>query len=147
MSILVATDGSPAAQAAVEEGVRIAKEVGTSVIFVSVAHPPLPVLGDPYYQRALTAQLGAMRAALAKAIPFAKERRVPYEAELIEGEPADTILGLARSRDVDLVVVGSRGLGSIRGALLGSVSSAVVHHADRSVLVVKPSSPQLRRAV
>jgi len=136
--ILIATDGSPGSLAAVEEGVRLAQRLGADVTFVAVAQPPLPVLGDPYYQRALSENLGTMRAALAKAIPYAEERRVTYETELLEGSPAKAVLELARSRDVDLIVVGSRGLGAVKGALLGSVSSAIVHHADRPVLVARP---------
>jgi nucleotide-binding universal stress UspA family protein len=136
--ILIATDGSPGALAAVEEGVRLAQIRGAGVTFVAVAHPPLPVLGDAYYQRALSDNLGIMRAALAKAIPYAEERRVTYETELLEGSPAKAILALAHSRDVDLIVVGSRGLGAVKGALLGSVSSAIVHHSDRPVLVARP---------
>lgn len=142
--ILIATDGSAGSQAAVEEGVRLAKLTGADVIFVAVARPPIPVLGDPYYQRAVSANLGIMRAALAKATPFAEERRVRYETELMEGSPERTILDLARSRDVDLIVVGSRGLGAVKGALLGSVSSAVVNRADRPVLVARSASASSR---
>jgi nucleotide-binding universal stress UspA family protein len=46
------------------------------------------------------------------------------------------ILRLARERDVDAIVIGQRGLGGAERALLGSVSTAVVHHADRPVLLV-----------
>lgn len=137
--VLIATDGSPGAQAAVEEGVRIAKQTGADVIFLAVAQPPLSVLGEPFYQCVLTAHLSAMRKALAKATPFADERHVPYETELMEGSPTQLILDLARSRDVDLIVVGSRGLGAVKGGLLGSVSSEVVHHADLPVLVARAS--------
>ena len=136
--ILIATDGSPGSLVAAEEGVRLAKILGASVTFVAVAHAPLPVLGDPYYQRALTESLGAMRTALAKTTPYAEERHVTYDTELLEGSPAEAVLEFARSRDVDLIVVGSRGLGTVRGALLGSVSSEIVHHADRPVLVARP---------
>lgn len=136
--ILIATDGSPGSLAAVEEGVRLAKLLDAQVIFVAVAHSPLPILGDPYYQRALSDSLGAMRAALATAVPFAEERRVPYETDLLEGSPVKRVLDLARSRDVDLIVVGSRGLGAVKGSLLGSVSTAIVHQADRPVLVARP---------
>ena len=52
--ILIATDGSPGSLVAAEEGVRLAKALGANVTFVAVAHAPLPVLGEPYYQRALS---------------------------------------------------------------------------------------------
>lgn len=136
--LLIATDGSPASLAAAEEGVRLAKLLGAGVTFVGVANAPLPVLGDPYYQRALSKNLGAMRAALAKSTPYAVERHVEYETELFEGSPAEVVLDLAQSRDVDLIVVGSRGLGAAKGALLGSVSSEIVQKADRPVLVARP---------
>jgi nucleotide-binding universal stress UspA family protein len=140
--ILIATDGSPGSLAAAEEGVRLAKILDADVTFVAVAHAPLPVLGDPYYQRALSESLGTMRTALAKTTPYADERHVTYETELLEGSPAQAVLELARSRDVDLIVVGSRGLGAVKGALLGSVSSEIVHHADRPVLVARPIDRQ-----
>ena len=85
-----------------------------------------------------------MRAALAKSTPYAVERHVEYETELLEGSPAEVILDLARSRDVDLIVVGSRGLGPAKGALLGSVSSEIVQKADRPVLVARPIAPENR---
>ena len=136
--ILIATDGSPGSLAAVEEGVRLAKLLGAEVIFTAVAHSPLPILGDPYYQRALSENLGVMRKALATAVPFAEERRVPHETELLEGSPVEAVLELARSRNVDLIVVDCPELGPVKGSLLGSVSTAIVHHADRPVLVARP---------
>ncbi|HEY3207163.1 MAG TPA: universal stress protein [Gaiellaceae bacterium] len=71
---------------------------------------------------------------------------VDVETEILEGNPADSIAKLARSRAVDLIIVGSRGRGGIAGGLLGSVSEGVVHRADRPVLVVKPRSKTARRA-
>ena len=136
--ILIATDGSPGAHLAVEEGVWLAKMLGAKVIFVAVARSPLPLLGDPYYQRTLSADLGKARVAIAAAIPAAEERSVPYEAEVVEGVPAEAIRELARLRDVDLIVVGSRGRGAVTGAVLGSVSADIAHRADRPVLVARP---------
>ena len=135
--ILIATDGSPGSLAAAEEGVRLAKLLGAGVTFVGVAQAPLRVLGHHYYQRALSKSLGAIRVALAKSTPYAVERHVEYETELLEGSPAKVVLDLARSRDVDLIVVGSRGLGPAKGALLGSVASEIVQKADRPVLVAR----------
>ena len=53
---------------------------------------------------------------------------------------------LARSRNVDLIVVGSRGLGPAKGALLGSVSSEIVQKADRPVLVARPIDQRTGRS-
>jgi nucleotide-binding universal stress UspA family protein len=135
--VLIATDGSAGSVAAAEEGVRLAKLLGADVIFVAVAPGPLPILGDRYYQRTLDARYGTMRDALAKATGFAQERRVAFETVLLEGSPAPQILQLARSRSVDLIVVGSRGRGLVKSAVLGSVSAEIVHHSDRPVLVFR----------
>jgi nucleotide-binding universal stress UspA family protein len=52
------------------------------------------------------------------------------------GQPARTIIEFARDRDVDLIVIGSRGLGSVERYLLGSVSHKVTGLAQCPVLVV-----------
>jgi nucleotide-binding universal stress UspA family protein len=138
--IVIATDGSAGAYVAVEQGVWLAKMLDAKVTFVAVARAPFPVLGDPYYQRALTADLAKARTAIADAILAAKERRVPYETEILEGSPAEKILEVARTHEAELIVIGSRGRGGVTGALLGSVSSDVVHRSDRPVLVARPST-------
>jgi nucleotide-binding universal stress UspA family protein len=51
---------------------------------------------------------------------------------------ADSLI--ARSADAALVVVGSRGLGSVRGLLLGSVSGELLRHAESPVVIVRPST-------
>jgi nucleotide-binding universal stress UspA family protein len=51
------------------------------------------------------------------------------------------ILNVARDRDVQAIVIGQRGVGGAERALLGSVSTAVVHHADKPVLVVPANTP------
>jgi nucleotide-binding universal stress UspA family protein len=135
--IVVATDGSPGATLAVEEGAWIAKHLGAKAIFIAVAKPPLPFLGEPYYQRALSAELRRARAAVTAAAPLADERQVPHEEEVVEGNPAEAVLETARARGADLIVVGSRGRGGVTGAVLGSVSTEIVHRADRPVLVAR----------
>jgi nucleotide-binding universal stress UspA family protein len=138
--IVIATDGSAGAWVAVDQGVWLAKMLDAKVRFVAVARAPYPILGDPYYQRALTADLAKARTAIADAILAAQERRVPYETEILEGSPAEKILEVAETHGADLIVIGSRGRGAITGTILGSVSSAVVHRSDRPVLVARPNA-------
>jgi nucleotide-binding universal stress UspA family protein len=57
--------------------------------------------------------------------------------ELLEGPEAEAILTLARSREADLIVMGSRGLGTLEGLLLGSVSRKVMHYATCPVMIVR----------
>jgi nucleotide-binding universal stress UspA family protein len=135
-SILISADGSPGADAAVTDGLELARQAGAKVLFVNV-RPTISLLGAPYEQEKLSEQLTIAREALEGATARASELGVEAESEILEGDPAERILGLARSRDVDLVVVGSRGRGGVSAALLGSVSRAVVNGADRPVLVVK----------
>jgi nucleotide-binding universal stress UspA family protein len=136
-SILIATDGSPGARAAVEEGLQLACDTGARVTFLGVRQRPLRVLGDPYWQERASNELAKLRPALRAAVGEADRLGVDAEYDLLEGDAAEEIVRLARTRGVDLIVIGSRGLGAVASALLGSVSKRVVHDADRPVLVVK----------
>ena len=55
----------------------------------------------------------------------------------LHGEEAKTILDVARDEDVDIIVVGPRGLGRFAGLLVGSVTDRLVQLSDRPVLVVR----------
>ncbi len=144
--ILVATDDSESGRHALDEALELAASTGAAVTILYVRHTPLPVLGDPFYQRALSAELRKANETVTIAAAVAHEMDVEAETEVLEGEPADRILELARMRDVDLIVVGSRGLGPLTGALLGSVSREVVHRADRPVLVAAQRHARRRAA-
>ena len=133
--MVIATDGSEAAEEAVVAGARVARTLGTKAVLVYV-RPPLGPLGEPYYQEKLSEQMAHARTALERAQTLARQEGAEADEEILEGTPPDLIVELARARKASLIVVGSRGLGAVAGALLGSVSSAVIHRADRPVLVV-----------
>jgi nucleotide-binding universal stress UspA family protein len=142
--ILIATDGSEGAAAAVDEGLALAGALGASVMFAAVRHAPLAILGHPYYEREVSRELQKAQAAADDAMEAAARAGVDADYEILEGDVAAEILGLAESRRADLVVVGSRGRGPMKGALLGSVSSAVVRGADRPVVVVNERAARSR---
>jgi nucleotide-binding universal stress UspA family protein len=134
--ILVAVDGSAGSRAAVTEGVELARAAGAAVTFVAVRHG-IPLLGKPYYQRKLSEQLARFRPALEEAMTAAADAGVEAEAETLEGDVVESILRVAVYRDVDMIVVGTRELGPVAGAMLGSVSKALVDLAPMPVLVAK----------
>ena len=109
--ILVATDGSENGRYALDEAVELAAAAGAKLTVVYVRHAPLPVLGEPVYQRSLSAELQHANETVAIATGVAHTAGVEAEAEVLEGDPAKQIVEFARLRDVDLIVVGSRGLG------------------------------------
>lgn len=56
---------------------------------------------------------------------------------LMQGRPADIIVEIASTRNIDLIIMGSRGIGGIKGMLLGSVADRVADHAPCPVMIVK----------
>jgi len=143
MVILIGTDGSPGARAAVAYGAALAERLGAEVLLASVRPAPSAVLGAPHYQQHLHTQLARVRSALDDARAELENRGLDTDAEVLEGSPGEELLRLAAAREADLVVLGSRGRGPLRAALLGSVSAAVVAAAPVPVLVVPPAAARL----
>ena len=56
---------------------------------------------------------------------------------VFSGDPVEEIIQFAKNNDIDMIVIGSRGLGQIKGLLLGSVSSKVCHLAECTCVTVK----------
>ncbi len=135
--ILVATDGSPAAREAVELGIDLAVEHGGDITF-------LRVLATDYTAtrmgpiRPAARRLGGQGddPALNEARALAKERGIEARVARVAGEPAKAIAAFADELDADLLVLGSRGLGPVTGALAGSVSHALLKRLKRPVVIV-----------
>jgi nucleotide-binding universal stress UspA family protein len=145
-SIVVGSDGSTTASAAVAEGIDLARRLGAAVIFVSVAPSPPEWLGKPFWQQWVTEHTGRARAALDAARTPAEEAGVDADYELLEGEPADELARFCEGRDADLIVIGNRGLGAIAGVLLGSVSMSLIRRSRRPVVVVREPAERARDA-
>ncbi len=159
-TILVATDGSEHALKASRFAGRMAHKADASLVFVHVplkgASPeqiaaivdiqdlsararedlhhgslPIPIVSDTTLE-----EVG--RAILARARAAAEAEGVGrVETILGSGDPARVILEFARARQVDLIVMGSRGVGVVEGLLLGSASNKVSHLAECPVVAVR----------
>jgi nucleotide-binding universal stress UspA family protein len=132
-SVVVGYDGSPPAEAALVYAARRTSG-GGRVVAVHAFQPAPDWLGSPYYQRALDAQQAHGRELL-HSLEERDDLGVELATSLLEGPPARAIVAAADARDADEIIIGSRGFGRLRG-VLGSVSHAVLHEADRPVVVI-----------
>lgn len=137
-NILLGVDGSKNALHAAKMAGNLARNVKSEIIRIVVASEPVPpYLGEPNLQTAISARMKEADEILKKAIEIVGEIPGEVHTEILEGSPAEAILDVARTRKSDLIVMGSRGLGRLAGALLGSQSQKVVHHAPCPVLIVR----------
>jgi len=136
-TIVYATDGSTHARKALEWAVEMARGRQARVIVVT-AYEPIPRdLGSPYLEELMARRPAEGQAVVREATAILEREGVPFEEEVLEGPAADAILRVARTRNCDLIVMGSRGLGRLEVALLGSVSQRVVQEAPCPVLIVR----------
>ena len=147
--ILLATDGSEEAGLAARTAADLAEKTGSELHVVHVFG--IAPVGPPVYPEATELQGEALEVEAEERISEQRAREVldaevgkvrsaggtVVEAHLIEGRIAPEIVAVAEEIGAGLIVMGSRGHGGIRRALMGSVSDAVVRHAHCPVLVVR----------
>ncbi len=103
-----------------------------------VAYDPLPgYLGEPNVQAAIIHRLKQSEDIYIGAIEQIGIVPNTVHKEILEGPPTEAILAMADAREVDLIIMGTRGLGRLAGTLLGSQSQKVVGHAKCPVLLVQ----------
>ena len=77
------------------------------------------------------------RRSLEEALTTAKEAGRDVSGSVEDGHPSEIILRLAESEDIDLIVLGRRGISGVERFLMGGISSSVVNHSKCDVLIVK----------
>ena len=138
MKILVAVDGSKASlkavQALIDHAGWYAEKPQVELLAV---HLPVPKVGhtnkaqlERYYNEEGEAMLAAAKKKLDAA-------GVPYQARVLVGPVAETIVKHAKSTRCELIYIGTRGMSEIGKALLGSTATKVLHISDVPVLLVK----------
>ncbi|MAG98027.1 MAG: universal stress protein [Alphaproteobacteria bacterium] len=144
-NVLVCVDGSEPARRAANTGAEIAAKFDAELHIMTVTRPykvsprlkqflqAENLMGEPkYVLDQMTKEIISDGRKHAEASGVRK-----IETHILEGKPARTIVEFARDEDIDLVVLGSRGVGEAEGSMLGSVSHKVSSLAHCTVVVVR----------
>ena len=134
--ILVGYDGSDAAKAALEQAIGLSRPLGDSVVIV------FGYAARGYEGGAMTAQRDAIKEhgerVTAEATEAARAAGVDSEVVLVGEKGAEALSDLAAQRKARMIVVGTHGESTLRGAILGSTTHRLVHIAETPVLIVRP---------
>jgi nucleotide-binding universal stress UspA family protein len=146
-NILVALDGSQHSSRAADVAIDLAQHYGARLQFITVSKQPPARLSEELQRYMEIEQIKGTPDLLvtdvAKNILDEAEKRARSkgltEVKTIAktGPVARTIVDVAKRREADVIIMGSRGLGTVEGILLGSVSHKVVSLADCNVMTVR----------
>jgi nucleotide-binding universal stress UspA family protein len=137
--VLIPLDGSPLAERAIDHAIEISRGTGAEIILLQVVHDPLAALPEAG-QAAETLVTGeAVSSAMAYLSGIASRLEgTTVRCEVIEGEPAASILDLAHRENVDVIVMSTHGRSGLTKAVMGSVAEKVAMTTKRPVMLVKP---------
>jgi len=134
--ILVATDASAASNRALKMAVQFAGQHNAELLIIHVIRDmqiPFDIKEIPELESSKFESFHDAREEIMRKIAESKK----VQTAIGTGDPATSILGFARRRKVDMIVVGTRGLGKLKGTILGSVSRKVINNAETSCLIVR----------
>jgi len=136
-------DGSEHAMHALNYAVESAVKWGAELMILTVVPPISPLVYSSEFNASYIPELeDALREShqriLSEAAKVVKNKQPDMKVETLleEGRPSDVIVEIAQEEDVDLIVMGSRGMGGIVG-FLGSTSRHVVEACTKPILIVK----------
>lgn len=136
MKILIPVDGSKISEKLVEAAKKIGEKFDAELILLNVVNDTN--LHSEYYSQELyNFEFTQSKQILENAKKLLSDYKNKVSTVSKEGTTYLEIINLADEEDVDLIVIGNRGLGVFSRTLLGSVSNKVLNHANKAVLVVK----------
>lgn len=141
--ILLATDGSPDAGRAAQTAVELCHRTGSELHLVHVGEY-LPTYLAQTEEEPAQLREAASRLLEAEARKVSEAGAAVAGTHLRLGRPAEEIVAVSEEMGAGVIIVGSRGLGALRRALMGSVSDSVVRHAHCPVFVIR--ADEARRA-
>ena len=138
--IVIALDETPASEFALRHAVPYAVDQRSHLTLLSVvADPPSIVVAAGVSPQRMAEQMEREAEHRLRQVAAGLPQNLSVTTILRHGDPAEEILRLVKEQPVDLIVMGARGRGRVSGALLGSVSSAVLHHSPVPVVVLHPA--------
>jgi nucleotide-binding universal stress UspA family protein len=135
-SVLVAVDFSDQSRRALQLGARLARQAGAALHVLYVESPLLVAAAAQSGVDLLAENREELQRFIATAPPAGAGN--PHQ-DIVAGDAAEAILHLAQREQADVIVVGARGMSGANRMIFGSVTEAVLLHADRSVLVAPDS--------
>jgi nucleotide-binding universal stress UspA family protein len=136
-TIINALDGSERSLKALKHACSLATQYAAKLIVVH-AYPHTSDLHDfSDYHKLLATRKNVGEQVLALSDQIIGKADFEVEKELLEGPAAAAILTVADTRGADLIVMGTRGMGALKGVLFGSVATKVSHQANCPVLVIR----------
>ena len=135
-NILLAIDGSEYSNNALSYAANMAQTYRATLWLVHVLPHTSDLLGYDDFEKLYAKRKCAGQLILDAATEMIGESAFEIQAELLEGLEAESILNFAKSSQADIIVMGTRGMGTLKGMLLGSVSRKVIHYANCPVMVV-----------
>ena len=137
--ILVAVDDTPASAFALRHVVPYALDQGSRLTLLTVVpDPPGVVAAAGISPQRVAEEMETEADKHLRHVAETLPQDLPVTTVLRHGDPAEEILRLVREEPIDLICMGARGRGRVTGALLGSVSTAVLHHSPVPVVVLHP---------
>ena len=135
--IVVPVDGSAHSNRALTYAGAIGEKFGSTIWIVHAFHHTTDLLGYNEYEKLIARRKSEGQVILDEARQQLDLPGLDIRLELLEGPAAEAILNVAKARQPDLIVMGVRGLGTLQGLLMGSVSNKVLNHAGCPVMLIR----------
>lgn len=138
--VLLAIDGSENSNRAVKHLIHLINTLGAMEVHVVNVQPEvlyIDILLKPRQEVIDTWAQKAGRDASGSACALLDEAGIPYVLEFASGEVAESIVRRAQGRQCDMIVMGTRGMGTVANLVLGSVATKVMHLSNIPVTLVK----------
>ena len=134
--ILVPLDGSKSSMRGLDEAIYLARQCHATITGLYV----IPIYPRNFTDVIMPYQIHLTKSAkkfMQSAKTICAQKGILFKSKIIFGSPTEEINEIARNKEFDIIVIGSRGQSGLKEAFLGSVANSIVHKSKVPVLVIK----------